>query len=130
MLTDDEVQDLFTYNNTKRCLGIEFEIYDANMNVISTTDELYRVLQLGSRTDFSIDLDTDTAPQDGTVVELEYPFKIKAINAGGAFGWKDVVFKITICGYEVLDVVSETRQDYQMFIVNADIAEAENYNLR
>jgi len=44
MLSDDEVQDLFTYNNTKRCLGIEFEIYHANSSVIQPTDELYRVL--------------------------------------------------------------------------------------
>jgi len=126
MLDEDAVEDLFQYNNSKRCLAIEYEIYSADGSVIDSEDDLFSVLLLGQRDNFSISLDTDSAPQDGTVVELSYPFKIKAINAGGAFGWKDVEFKIIICGYETLDAATLATQDYTVFIVNAEFAEAEN----
>jgi len=103
MITEEEMEDMFTYNDTKRCLALTYEIYHDNETVIDTSDELYSVLKLSERTNGSLVLDTNSAAQDGTVIQLEYKFKIKAVNAGGAFGWKDVQFNIIICGYEVLD---------------------------
>lgn len=102
MIDETEMEALFMYNDSRRCLANTYEIYHDDETVISDTDDLYSVLNLGDRFNNSLTLNSNTVSQDGTVILLTYDFKIKAVNPGGAFGWKSVQFNLVICGWETM----------------------------
>jgi hypothetical protein len=72
--------------------------------LVADTDELYSVLELGTRTTAALNASTDLALTDGIIQNIVYEFKILATAFGESApnATKNVTLQINICGDEVL----------------------------
>lgn len=83
MLLDTvEIKDLVNLENENRCQLNQFDVIHANGSAVSFNDELYRVLDLDQRQNFSLQVNTNTFPTDGTVEFLSYEFVILITSDG------------------------------------------------
>jgi len=99
------VQGLFDVIDGARCPISEYVLLDGDGNEIASGDDLYSRLDIANRATDAVSIDTTTTT-DGTVVDIPYAFKIKAIADGGSTVTKDISSKIIVCGTETLSLVS------------------------
>lgn len=59
---------------------------------------------------------TTVAPTDGTVVNIENAFKVKAVAEGGASLIKDITARIIVCGLETITLASAARIDKTLVV--------------
>jgi len=114
LLSVAEVRALFTLENPNRCVFESFEVLRADGTAIGAADSLYNQLDLANRNTWAVNIDTTVAPTDGTVVTVDFDFKIKGTTNGEVSLIKDIKAKIVVCGFEVLSHDSASVLDFTL----------------
>ncbi len=98
---------MFTQIDSTRCEIEKFEVFDAVNGNAVTQGSLFDALKLDTRIDLMSGLSIETAVPmtDGTVLEIDHDFVIKATAKGGFEQWKEVNSKIVVCGLETISAV-------------------------
>ena len=115
------LNSFFTESDPTRCLVNRYQIFhSSNDSLAIEGEELYAVLNLGSRDETGVlQVQTDVEATDGTVVSLDYSFKIKGLNDGESSADKSVSLSITVCGYETLTATSGVETYENLFVANS-----------
>ena len=106
LLDEATLQSLFVRTVTTRCPILSFELQTSAGAALASGDSLYSLLDVANRVTNLIKIDTTVAMTDGTVVNIEHPFKVKAIAEGGASLNKDILARIIVCGFESISLAS------------------------
>ena len=114
MLSPEVIESLFTLENPNRCLFESFEILKADGTAVTSSDDLYSRFDIANRDTFAIKIDTTVAQTDGTVVTVDFDFKIKGTTNGEVSLSKDVTAKIIVCGFEELSHDSAVILDFTL----------------
>jgi len=116
LLEEVTLQSLFVRTETSRCAITNFEILDAQGTAIGSNDSLYTLLDVANRNSNLIKIDTTVAQTDGTIVNVEHTFRVKAIAEGGASLIKDVTARVIICGFESISLASPSQIDKTLVV--------------
>ena len=114
LLSVAEVRALFTLENPNRCVFESFEVLKADGSAIGVADDLYSQLELVNRNSWAVDIETTVAATDGTVITVDFDFKIKGTTNGEVSLIKDVKAQIVVCGFEVLSHDSANVLDFTL----------------
>jgi hypothetical protein len=116
-ISADDIEALFVLAEPNRCLLESFDVvHSGNDTLVAEGDELYAVLDLANRDNFSLSIDSDIEAQDGSVTTIDYEFKILATSNGEVTAEKDVVVQIVVCGWEVISADSDSALELSTFI--------------
>jgi len=101
------IHGMFQQIDPTRCEIEKFEVFDSPGGTLLAAGDLYDVLDLSSRSDLmsGLNIDTNVAMTDGTVIEVPHNFAIRATAKGGFEQWKLFETKIVVCGFEELSAV-------------------------
>jgi hypothetical protein len=117
-ISADDIEALFVLEDDNRCLLESFDVvHSGNDTLVAEGDELYAVLDLANRDNFSLSIDSDIEAQDGSVTTIDYEFKILATANGNVTAEKDVVLQIVVCGWEeVTEADSNDTLEYSLAV--------------
>jgi len=116
LLEELTLQSLFVRTETTRCPITTFELLDAQGIALAIGDSLYSLLDVANRNTNLIKIDTTVAATDGTVINIEHQFRVKAVAKGGASQVKDVTARVIVCGFEVITLASPSQIDKTLIV--------------
>lgn len=117
MISAQALLALFTQIDSTRCEI--YEIYEFNFESdVSLSGDLETLLAIADRTDkmSGFVVDTTVPITDGRVISIDYSFTIASYAREDNFQFKDISFKIIVCGSETITNTNLTPYEIVMDI--------------